>query len=127
MTPPVCPYCSTPAVIVGGEAIYPLRPDLFNDNFWLCRPCWAYVGCHHGTGKPLGRLANEGLRRAKRLAHAAFDPLWKENYMGRSSAYKWLAEQLAIPADQAHIGMFDVSQCEEVVRVCEAYYLGDAK
>jgi len=77
-----CPYCQSAAKLVGGRAIYPHRPDLAAKRFWQCKPCDAYVGCHeagNGQGdgtKPLGRLANAELRKAKKDAHYAFDRLW---------------------------------------------------
>jgi hypothetical protein len=38
--------------------------------------------------------------------------------MKRHEAYGWLANQLGLSRDDCHIGMFDVAQCERVVRVC---------
>jgi hypothetical protein len=116
-----CPYCGALAILVGGDVIYPHRPDLASKKFWQCAPCGAYVGCHeagHGQGDgttPLGRLANAELRKAKSAAHAAFDPLWKSRRMTRKEAYAWLASALKIDPDDAHIGMFDVGQCRAVV------------
>lgn len=113
-----CPYCSRPALLVGGKAIYPHRPDLYEKQFYQCAPCGAYVGCHPGTTKPLGRLANAELRQAKMEAHAAFDPVWKEGGKRRSDAYAGLAKQLGISKDDCHIGMFDVELCRRVVEIC---------
>lgn len=115
---PICPYCGEFSVKVGGAAIYPHRPDLYEKTFYQCAPCDAYVGCHPGTTKPLGRLADEKLRRAKNRAHAAFDPLWKDEGMKRGSAYAWLADRLGIKKEDCHIGMFDVDQCAAVVAAC---------
>lgn len=117
-----CNYCGKSAELVTGETIYPHRPDLYSKNFYLCRPCDAYVGCHRtGTGdKPLGRLANAELRAWKSRAHAAFDPYWKNGGgMGRKTAYKRLAYRLGIKTDDCHIGMFDVETCQKVVEICE--------
>lgn len=121
----ICPYCDRRAELVTGNVIYPHRPDLFAKLFYLCAPCDAYVGCHpkhtakgggQGDGStPMGRLANAELRKAKRTAHAAFDPLWKSGRMSRASAYKWLAEAMAISRNNCHIGMFDVDQFRAVV------------
>lgn len=113
-----CAYCNNPAEFVGGDVIYPHRPDLADKKFWRCEPCQAYVGCHKGTELPLGRLANAELRKAKMNAHAAFDPLWKEDGMDRSAAYTWLQEAMGLPEDECHIGMFDLDRCQEVVRRC---------
>lgn len=114
-----CQYCGLPANLVGGSAIYPHRPDLRYLKFYLCRPCGAYVGCHEGTDRPKGSLADAPTREARKRAHAAFDPLWIKAKSHRSKtrrhAYKWLSSALGIPAEQTHIGMFDVAMCEKVV------------
>lgn len=111
-----CPYCGQSALFVSGSLVYPHRPDLAGKRFWACPPCDAYVGCHEGTDKPLGRLADADLRKAKMDAHAAFDPFWRGR-MSRGRAYKWLATALGIDRRDCHIGMFDDFQCREVVRV----------
>lgn len=128
-----CPYCDKPAELVGGEVIYPHRPDLASRKFWHCSPCNAYVGTHkNSNGMPLGRLANAQLRGAKMRAHAAFDPLWKRKMArdgctkgaARGAAYKWLATKMGIPPKECHIGMFNIQQCDEVVTLCNAMRFG---
>ena len=114
-----CPYCEKSARLVFGRDIYPNRPDLSMLPFWLCAPCGAWVGCHPGTKKPLGRLADAELRKAKIAAHAALDPLWKHGQMKRKEAYVWLADRLRIPAEKCHIGMFDLEMCRNTVKECE--------
>jgi hypothetical protein len=114
----VCDYCGNGAQLVTGREVYPHRPDLYAKQFYQCKPCDAMVGCHPGTTKALGRLANAELRRAKIYAHAAFDPIWKSGCKKRSSAYAWLADQLGINHQDCHIGMFDVDMCMRVVEVC---------
>ena len=116
---PVCPYCGKPSALVGGDTVYPHRPDLNEKNFYLCYPCNARVGCHPGTTKPLGRLANAELRVAKIAAHAAFDPMWRDGSRKRKAAYKWLAEQLGVDVNACHIGEFDVETCRRVVEACK--------
>lgn len=113
-----CPYCSAPASLQSGAAIYPHRPDLARKRFWVCIACRAWVGCHPGTSRPLGRLANESLRRAKMAAHAVFDPLWKSGAMRRNQAYAWLAGELGIAVESCHIGMFDEAGCQRVIGIC---------
>ena len=131
---PTCPYCQRPSLLVTGKTIYPHRPDLVAKRFWQCAPCDAYVGCHPPAGRngkggqgdgtmPLGRLANAELRKAKRRAHDAFDPLWKARHMSRQSAYKWLAEKLGISPANCHIGMMDVDGCNAVVAAVEGWRL----
>ena len=116
----ICPYCARQAKPVNGAAIYQNRPDLHKLIFWQCKPCDAYVGCHRGTMKPLGRLADKTLRLAKQRAHAAFDPLWKSRHMTRSAAYEWLAGVMELPVSQTHIGMFDNAQCRKAVEASRA-------
>jgi len=120
-----CSYCDRPAEPVKGSAIYPHRRDLVRHNFWRCVPCGAHVGCHpkgNGDGtKPLGRLANAELRRAKQAAHAAFDPIWKARHMNRREAYAWLAGELGISTANCHIGMFDLDGCRAVVAAVDAW------
>lgn len=120
----ICDYCQQPAQLVTGETVYPHRPDLHYLRFWQCLPCDAWVGCHKGTKRPLGRLANAELRAAKMAAHAAFDELWRRTTpagsFDRNGAYAWLAEQLGIERADCHIGMFDVEQCKRVVEICTA-------
>lgn len=137
--PIICPYCTLPASLVGGDAIYPHRPDLYAKQFYFCAKDGAWVGCHPGTTDPLGRLANAELRQAKMAAHAAFDPIWQARYeakhandpkykkgMARGGRYKKLAELLGIPQQECHIGMFDVERCQRTVELCRAGALVDA-
>jgi len=115
-----CPYCHERAKIVFGTTIYPHRPDLADKMFYQCAPCDAYVGCHPNTDRPLGQLANAELRKVRREAHMAFDPIWKNKLMSRTRAYDWLSRSLGIPKHRCHIGMFDVDLCKKTVEVCRS-------
>ncbi len=137
---PICPYCGQFSRKVGGDVIYPHRPDLHDKRFYHCAPCGAYVGCHPGTEKPLGRLADAELRMWKQRVHAAFDPIWQRRFERKSSAdhrykkgmarggrYKRLAELMGIPKDECHIGMFDIERCRIAIDICASGELeGDA-
>lgn len=111
-----CDYCGEKAELVDSRVIYGRS---YGHKVWLCRKCMAYVGCHKGTDKPLGRLANAELRYWKRRAHDAFDPLWKYGrFRGyRNAAYAWLAQKMGLPVEKTHIGMFDVAQCKKVIEI----------
>lgn len=119
----ICPYCQTPAELTTGTVMYPHRPDLATLKFWHCKPCDAYVGCHrseagYGNGtRPLGRLANATLRRAKMAAHAAINPLWREGRLRRSEVYSTLAILMNLGTKEAHIGEFDEEQCAKAVKL----------
>ena len=114
--PPVCPYCDRPARLATGRERWPARRDLASVRVWVCDPCGASVGCHVGTDRPLGTLANAYLRDARRRAHAALDPLWRGGARSRSDVYVWLARRLRIPANLCHIATFDADLCEDAVR-----------
>lgn len=112
-----CPYCGNDAELTAGYKVYPHRPDLAGLKIWACFPCDAWVGTHKNSQdhKPLGRMANAELRKAKMAAHAAFDPWWKSGQMTRHAAYKRLSELMGLDPKDTHIGMFDVEQCKSVV------------
>jgi hypothetical protein len=121
-----CPYCGSAAELKDSAVIYGGRSY---GLAWICSKfpeCDSYVGCHPGTKKPLGRLANEELRIAKHRAHLAFDWMWRAKIVrdrcskkiARNAAYAWLARCLGIELEQCHIGMFDVETCNRVVAVC---------
>ena len=125
----ICPYCSHPAKSATGADIYPHLPEIAHKQFYRCQPCNAWVGCHDGTDKPLGRLADAELRMAKRQCHALFDPLWKrrmvisdcKKQVARGLGYAWLARELGIDAKDCHIGMFDLPTCRRVIAICAPY------
>ena len=113
----LCDYCGIPANLCDSSVIYGRSYGMI----YLCSKCGSYVGCHKGTDKPLGRLADAALRKWKMAAHASFDPLWKTGpFRGRrKAAYGWLAEQMGLPIEKTHIGMFDIPQCQEVIKIIE--------
>ena len=116
---PTCPVCRNPGRLVDSAIVYGGRSY---GSIWYC-DCVAggvYVGCHKGTSEPLGTMATAGLRELRKRAHAAFDPLWRDenSTMSRSQAYSWLASRMGIPVDECHIAMFNEEQCEEAERVC---------
>lgn len=130
MTKLLCPGCQREAELTDGAEVYPHRLDLSAKKFWICRPCGACVGCHPGTTRPLGMLANAELRRARMLLHnRMLDPLWQtaDQYDGyapederarkkirrraRERVYKYLANRLGLPREETHTGLFDLETC----------------
>lgn len=129
--PPVCQYCGSVARFRDAQVVYGAGRADFG-HMWVCANyprCDAYVGCHRSSGKPLGCLANPELRKAKKAAHASFDPLWRivmrrdriSKGAARGRAYRWLATQLGLEPTECHIGMFDVERCRRVVEICTPY------
>lgn len=120
-----CPYCNQPTQYIDSKRVYAKSYGMI----YLCEPCGAWVGVHKGTDKALGRLANKELRQWKQAAHKYFDPLWQRKMelgytksKARHIAYKWLAGEMGLSIKVAHIGMFDVDQCKQVIEICKPYY-----
>lgn len=111
----ICPYCDCPALLMDSKHIY---RESYGKKIYFCLICGAYVGCHPGGTKPLGTPANKALRTARNMAHQVFDRIWKSRRMSRSAAYARLAEQMGLPGEKTHIGMFDLEQCGQVMRIC---------
>lgn len=110
-----CPYCpGKPILICHGHPLYPYRMDF--SNIWICPECKAFVGCHEGSDRPKGFLADAEYRRLRKIAHGLFDPLWKRKEMSRRSAYKRMAEVLNIPPNEAHISQLSIEQLHRLIR-----------
>lgn len=114
----MCPYCGKRAVLTSSKEVYNGQ-DFGPLYLCKCKPGWAYVGCHPGTTRPLGRLADAQLRAAKKEAHRVFDKLWKKKGRKRKDAYAWLAKQLGVSGAECHIGEMDVDLCLRVIDICK--------
>lgn len=84
--------------------------------------CTRYPECRgtHGArpdGRPLGIPANKETREARIQAHYVFDQIWKNNYMRRREAYKWLRLNMKVSHSEAHISRFDQEQCENLIKL----------
>jgi len=133
--PPICPYCDKPARLVTGARLFVGRENVAHKHFWWCEPCDAYVGCYENspTHKPVGRLADTALRKAKREFHGVFDILYLAGFERlsrirggrankqdcRSVAYKWLATHMGIDIRYCNVGAFDLEQCLKAKKICE--------
>jgi hypothetical protein len=84
----------------------------YGTNVYVCLYCDAYVGTYGRSNRPMGPLADEPLRNARKAAHSVFDIMWQRGDMTRSQAYRWLAWKMELPPELAHIGMFNKDQCE---------------
>ena len=132
MTPPMCGYCNSEAVLVSATVVY--GPS-GRGNLWIC-PSWpdcdAYVGVHDGEiARPKGTLANGPLRALRIKVHQVFDGQWKNGPDGkpravrgrnfaRRQAYARLAKLMGREGQSVHIGEFDVNQCLEALMQLEA-------
>lgn len=120
----ICRYCGGTVKLVPAKTIYgnsTLRLGLEDESIYLCQNCNARVGCHKGTKRPLGNLANEVLRLKRMETHSIFDAFWKNGVMSRTQAYRWLSEQMGLSEECTHIGSFEMDACEQVIRLCREY------
>jgi len=110
----VCPYCRSITKTITEQEVY--GKTYRGNSIIACEQfprCDSYVGTH-SDGTPLGRLANKELRQAKKKAHEEFDKIWKDGHKKRGSAYAWLSDQLELPQEYTHIGMFSINTCKKV-------------
>lgn len=122
-TPKICRYCGGVIRLIPAEQVYGIsaaRLGQAGEKLYQCQNCNARVGCHKGTTRPLGNVANEALRLKRIETHHIFDAYWKSQKMTRTGAYRWLSQRMRIPAKQTHIGGFEMDQCQEVISLCGA-------
>lgn len=115
-----CPYCGAGTNYVSTTSHYD-NGTRYPGRILRCNnypKCDSYVGCHVKSGYPKGSLANAELRAARQAAHAAFDTRWKSRDQTRAGAYFWLSRVMDIDADNCHIGMFTIEQCQAVQLAC---------
>jgi hypothetical protein len=114
----LCHYCGEKATQVRGATLYPFHYSLRDHIFWRCEACDAHVGCHQGTARPLGTLANNSVRRLRAQAHRHFDSLRKSKGRTRSEAYAWLAAKMELPLEACHMALMDYDMCAQVIDIC---------
>lgn len=111
--PTVCHYCRGEVVIVHHRDVYDGRS--FGNWPWMyrCQKCLARVGIHPRTNIPLGTLADEATRNARKYGKVPFQALWDgpKASMSRETAYAWLASALGIDPKVCHFAMFDAAMC----------------
>lgn len=81
---------------VTGKEVYPHRKDLFSLVFWKCPECGNFVGTHKNSkdNAPLGIIANQELKNARKHIHELLDPIWKEGGIKRKDLYNLLSNKL---------------------------------
>lgn len=96
-----------------------------NRLFYGCVRWPACRGTHgaHPNGAPLGTPADSETKQARIRAHAAFDQLWKpaRARMTQDEAYLWMQSKMGLKSSEAHIGKFNIEQCDTLVRHVEAH------
>ena len=59
-------------------------------------------------------LADAATHDARKKAHAAFDPIWRDGHMSRGKAYKMLAEEMGLSRDDCHMKLMTAEQASLV-------------
>ena len=121
--PTICRYCGGIIRLVSAADVYGSsteRLGMQNEYLYQCQNCNARVGCHQGTTRPLGDVANEILRLKRIEAHQVFDACWKKMHISRTKAYQWLARELKLSEEDTHIGGFEIDTCQRVIDLCRA-------
>lgn len=121
--PTICRYCGGAVRLVSASKVYgpaaAARLGIERQSFYQCQNCNARVGCHPGSTRPLGNLANGALRMKRMETHHVFDSFWKERGMSRTQAYKWMAKKMRLSEELAHIGGFEIDRCQKLIKLCE--------
>lgn len=117
--PTVCNIC-------GGEVEYIPNRKVYGQPMgsgwcYRCKGCGAYVGTHKPRPKEaMGLLADDRMRLGKQFCHQMFDKRWlgaPDKRKARTEAYRWLAGELGIPAEECHFGYFDLEELRRAYRV----------
>lgn len=116
--PTSCHYCAGVVRFVNKKQVL-IWDDEPSNELYVCVTCAARVGVHQGTKHPLGMLADAETRRARHLAHLAFDGLWIAGHVGRFKGYAWLASKLGVEHAICHIGWVDAEVCEVIIDICK--------
>lgn len=112
--------------LCGGKVIYTTNDRIYGKKYgsgycYLCTACGAYVGTHRPRPKEaLGILANERMKKGKRVCHDIFDKLW-HNGVERKRLYAKLAEEMGIPIKLCHFGYFDMEQLKRAYKILKKW------
>lgn len=118
--PKVCNLCGGTVIYTSNARVYHGR-EYGSGYCYLCLNCGAYVGTHkHHPKEAKGLLADEPMRKGKKMCHALFDSLWQgkeKPHRERNRLYHWLADEMDIPIADCHFGYFDIHQLRQAYRI----------
>jgi ssDNA-binding Zn-finger/Zn-ribbon topoisomerase 1 len=113
------PYCAD-----CGSRMYLREGVDYGRNFFGCSnfpKCRGTLGCPL-DGSPRGIPGNEEVRRARVTTHRFFDYFWKTRVLTRETSYLWLAVELGITVEEAHISNFGLKECQKTIEACKALF-----
>lgn len=113
----LCGECQAPMVLRFSQK--------YEQHFYGCSrypECPGTHGCHK-DGRPNGIPANKATKKSRIKAHSVFDQLWRNDSplgarrLRRRDAYTWLRKAMKLSNAEAHIGMFNSDQCEQLIHL----------
>jgi hypothetical protein len=99
---------------------------------WVCGACdatheahqqaesWPGEGIPYEKGQPLGIPADHRCKALRLQLHQRLFVFRQARGLSKDAGYRWLADQLGLTREQAHIGLFDAPRCVEVMALIEA-------
>ncbi|HWK69993.1 MAG TPA: zinc-finger-containing protein [Burkholderiaceae bacterium] len=117
--PAKCDCCGGTVKLVNNSEIYNGRSYGDWPYAYLCTECGAYVGLHPKTDLPLGTMADEETRQARKDTKEPFTDLLEHFNGDRNAAYEWLAGAMGIEKKYCHFGLFTTEQCDLAWEVIE--------
>ena len=107
-----CPSCGSKMILRQTTKFF--HKDGTPKSFYGCTryPYCKETHSANKDGSPMGIPVDEKGRKARKEAHAVFDELWKEGYMSRSEAYRWLAKEMG---REIHFSELSEEECYEVI------------
>lgn len=116
--PEKCNLCNGKVIFTDNKRIY--GKSYGSGKCYICTKCGAYVGTHKPRPREaLGLLANEEMRKGKKICHEIFDGFWKgkkNSTQKRKKAYAEMAKILGIPVNECHFGYFDLPMLKKAYK-----------
>jgi hypothetical protein len=110
-----CDVCLSPNIIFTKRAQIRGWPFI-----WKCNDCFASVGCHPDSDKPLGLMASRYTRELRIKAHAWFDKIYLCGFMSRARAVRWAKAQIGF-TEEFHISSLSNFYLEELIKYAKQY------
>lgn len=114
--PTECPYCAGVVELIENSRKYGRSYGAW-PYMYACSECDAYVGLHPQTDIPLGTLADQPLREARKESKRVFFNWIAKEGIPRGKAYSRLAKMMGIETKHCHFGHFDEAACAKAIRV----------
>lgn len=113
--PQPCDVCGNENTYITARATLPRWPYVL-----MCGNCGASVGCHEGTEIPYGKMASNGIRYLRKIAHMSFDKVWLAGFMSRERAKRWMGDYLKLD-ETFHISNLNHDQLLDCINYAEEY------